>query len=188
MALELIGEFLNGLRLFKPSVYFDERGYFIEAFKQSDLNKFGIKENFYQDNHSKSSKGVLRGMHFQWNLPQGKLIRVVSGSIQITEIDIRKNSKTLGSYWTGELTEQNANILWVPPGFANGFLALEDNTHLIYKCTNEYNMSGESSILWNDTDININWRINNPVLSNKDKNAQTLKEWLQKEESNFFKL
>ena len=186
MPLELIEEHLNGLKLFKAQKFEDERGYFIEAYKSSDLLKHNIKENFLQDNHSKSKRGVLRGMHFQWDKPQGKLIRVISGKIQIAETDIRKHSTTLGNFWTGVLSEYNSLVLWVPPGFANAFLVLEDNTHVVYKCTEEFNPKSESGILWNDPQINIPWQITNPELSQKDANALTLDQWLKREESHYF--
>lgn len=186
MALELIEEKLNGLKLFKPRVFGDERGFFYESFKASEFESFGISADFVQDNHSKSAKNVLRGMHFQWDKPQGKLLRVTRGSAMFVELDIRKNSPTLGEHVKFELNEENKHLLWVPAGFANSFLTLTDNTEVLYKCTAEWNPSCESGIRWNDPKLKIDWGSENPELSAKDAVAQSLDEWLSKEESNYF--
>src|SRR6056300_903646 len=146
MALELIDEKLEGLKLFEPKVYSDNRGWFYESWRKDDLTKHGINSNFIQDNHSLSKKNVIRGMHFQHSPPQGKLIRVTNGSAQVVEVDIRSNSKTFGQWESFDLSAVNKRILWVPPGFANGFLALEDDTEVQYKVTNYWNPEGESNI------------------------------------------
>lgn len=186
MGYEVLSEDLNGLKLIKASVYGDSRGFFYESYKQSEFEKIGINKSFVQDNHSKSSKNVLRGMHFQWDKPQGKLLRVVKGACIFVELDIRKNSSTLGQHKKYELNEENKLMLWVPAGFANSFLTLEDNTEVLYKCTAEWNPKAESGIRWNDPELNIDWGVSNPDLSEKDANAQSLNEWLSKEESNNF--
>lgn len=188
MGLELISEHLNGLCLFKPQVYCDERGFFMESFRADDFEKMGLASNFVQDNHSRSSLGVLRGLHFQYDKPQGKLIRVTVGKAFIVEVDIRKNSPTFGSCFYTELSAENMNILWVPPGFANGFCAISQWVEMQYKCTAVWNPKGESSIRWNSPELDIPWPIKNPVLSEKDKNAQSLSQWLDKEEANILKL
>jgi len=186
MGLKLIGEYLNGLMLFEPTVYGDKRGFFMETFRADELSGFGITDNFVQDNHSGSVKNTLRGMHFQWDKPQGKLIRVTRGQALVVEVDIRKKSQTYGKYQKLLLSEENKNILWVPPGFANGFLALSDWCEMQYKCTEVYNPGGEAGILWNDLQIAIDWACENPIVSEKDKNALTLKQWAEKTESNIF--
>jgi dTDP-4-dehydrorhamnose 3,5-epimerase len=162
---------IKGLLIFQPTVFQDKRGYFIETFKK---NLFDIDLDFVQDNESLSQKGVLRGLHFQ-NPPyeQGKLIRVIKGKVLDVAVDIRKNSKTYGRHLALEISEENKTILYIPPGFAHGFATLEDNTIFSYKCTNYYHKDAEGSILWNDKDLNINWKTENPILSEKDSKAGT---------------
>lgn len=186
MGLEVISEDLNGLILFQPKVFGDERGFFMESYKQSEFEKLGIPTDFKQDNHSKSAKGVLRGMHFQWDEPMGKLIRVTAGSALIAELDIRHNSPSLGEYKIYQINSDNKHVLWIPAGFANAFLSLEDGTELQYKCTAEWNPKAESGILWNDPALGIDWGIDNASLSEKDATAQTLEQWLEKPESKNF--
>ncbi|MFH1050520.1 MAG: dTDP-4-dehydrorhamnose 3,5-epimerase [bacterium] len=186
MGLKLIVEHLNGLKLFEPAVYTDKRGFFMESYRTGELTRFGISEVFVQDNHSGSVKNTLRGMHFQWDKPQGKLIRVTRGEALVVEVDIRKKSSTFGKYQKLILSEENKNILWVPPGFANGFLALSDWCEMQYKCTAVYNPKGEASILWNDKQLGIDWECQNPIVSEKDNNAFTLSKWLEKSESESF--
>lgn len=188
MGLKLISEHLNGLKVFQPNVFYDERGFFMESYRADEFEKLGLPTNFVQDNHSRSIKGTLRGMHFQWDKPQGKLIRVTLGTALVVEVDIRKNSTTFGKYFSIVLSEENKNILWVPPGFANGFLAKSDWVEMQYKCTAVWNPTGESNILWNDPEINIDWGIDKPILSEKDKQAQTLKQWKEKSESDYLKI
>ena len=188
MGLKIKSEHLNGLIVFEPQVIEDERGFFMESFKASEFLKFGLPVEFVQDNHSRSVKNVLRGLHFQWDKPQGKLIRVTVGSALVVEVDIRFNSPTIGQSFTIELSSENKQILWVPPGFANGFLAKSDWVEMQYKCTAEWNKSGESCLRWNDPELNIQWDIENPVTSQKDNDAQSLSEWLVKEESKILKV
>jgi dTDP-4-dehydrorhamnose 3,5-epimerase len=172
---------INGLLHLIPKVFEDSRGYFLEAYNKKAFDDLGINETFVQDNLSKSGKNVLRGLHFQ-NPPyaQGKLVSVICGAVLDVAVDIRKSSATYGKYYAAQLSEKNKHILWIPPGFAHGFLTLEDNTIFSYKCTGLYNKSAEDSILWNDTDLNINWGVTNPKLSEKDLNAQTFKSFLSK--------
>jgi len=188
MGLKIKSEHLNGLLVFEPQVIQDERGFFMESFKASEFEQFRLPVNYVQDNHSRSLKNVLRGMHFQWDKPQGKLIRVTVGSALVVEVDIRHNSSTLGNNFSIELSAENMNILWVPPGFANGFLALSDYVEMQYKCTAEWNRDGEGSIRWNDPQLNIQWNVDKPVISDKDNSAPTLNEWLSKEESKLFRV
>lgn len=183
MGLIKISEHLNGVILFKPQIFEDERGFFMETWRSDQFEEWGLPTLFLQDNHSGSAKGVIRGMHFQFDPPMGKLIRVTYGSAFVVEIDIRHNSPTLG-HWVGfDLTAENKHLIWVPPGFANGFLATSDYCEMQYKCTALWNKSGESAINWNDPKIGINWKFDNPILSEKDKKAQTLDEWLLQEAS-----
>ncbi len=156
--------------LIQPKVFGDERGYFFESFQQEKFNDFVGKETrFVQDNESKSSKNVLRGLHFQAPpFAQGKLVRVIKGAVLDVAIDIRQNSPTYGKHVALTLSEENKNQLFIPEGFAHGFLTLEDNTIFQYKCTNYYAPQSEQSILWNDFTLNIYWGIENPLLSQKD--------------------
>ncbi len=181
MGFKAIEKQLNGLLLLEPDVFQDERGFFMESFRENAFKELGIDSNFIQENHSRSTLGVLRGMHFQWDPPQGKLIRVTIGRALVTEVDIRRNSPTFGKFWTGEISAENKQILWVPPGFANGFLVLSDICEMQYKCTSYWNKAGEGSLLWNDPEIGINWNFENPILSEKDANALPLSEWLKTE-------
>jgi dTDP-4-dehydrorhamnose 3,5-epimerase len=185
LAFEIIQEDLNGLKLIKPQVYEDERGFFMESYREDFLAEIGINERFVQDNHSKSQKNVLRGMHFQWDKPLGKLIRVTSGSAKFVELDIRRNSKTLGEHKEYILDSNNKHLLWVPFGFANSFLSLEDNTEVLYKCTAYWNPKAEAGILYNDPALNINWGIDvkDLIISPKDQKNYKLAEWLKRDES-----
>lgn len=165
--------------IIKPKVHYDERGYFFEAFKSPLYRKLGLETAFVQDNESKSQKDVLRGLHFQ-NPPfaQGKLVRVIHGAVLDVAVDIRKNSHTYGKWHAVELSGDNKVMYWIPPGFAHGFLTLENDTVLLYKCTALYNKESEGSIRWNDPDLNINWRISKPIVSDKDKNAPLFKDFV----------
>ena len=162
----------------QPKVYEDDRGYFLEWFREDILKTYGVDQKFVQDNESKSQKNVLRGLHFQ-NPPfaQGKLVRVVRGAVLDVSVDIRKNSETYGEWFSRELSAKNKTMIWIPPGFAHGFLTLEDDTVFQYKCTGYYNKDSEESIRWNDPDLNINWNINDPILSAKDSTAPLFHEF-----------
>ncbi len=168
--MEVIKTSFEGLLVMQPRVFKDDRGYFFEYFRKDVFKDMNVE--FVQSNESLSQKDVLRGLHFQ-NPPfeQGKLIRVVKGAVLDVSVDIRQNSKTFGQYFSCELSETNKTILWIPPGFAHGFLTLKDNTIFQYECTNYYNKESEGSIRWNDPTLNINWNIANPVVSDKDKSA-----------------
>lgn len=175
--MEIIKPDIEGILVLHPKVYEDERGYFFESFRSDLFSSMDIDCNFVQDNESKSNKGVLRGMHFQ-NPPyaQGKLIRVVKGSVLDVAVDIRKESPTYGIHFSIELNEENKTLLWIPAGFAHGFLTLADNTIFQYRCTNYYNKASEGSIKWNDPDLKINWQVENPLVSDKDQLAPPLKD------------
>jgi dTDP-4-dehydrorhamnose 3,5-epimerase len=170
--MNIIETNLVGLHLIEPKVFKDSRGYFLESYNYETFKKSGIDVNFVQDNQSFSCKGTLRGLHFQ-NIPysQVKLVRVITGSIIDVAVDIRKGSKTYGKYYSVELSGENKKMLYIPDGFAHGFLTLEDNTIVQYKCSNVYNKESEGGIIWNDPDININWGLmDEPIISDKDKN------------------
>ncbi len=172
--MEIIESELKGLFVFKPKVFEDERGYFFESYNQNLFKQAGLNLNFVQDNQSLSQKGVLRGLHFQ-NPPhaQGKLVRVITGAVLDVAVDIRKKSPTYGKWFSLELTEKNKWMMYIPEGFAHGFATLQDNTVFSYKCTNFYNKAAEDCLLWNDKDLNINWSLNNPLLSEKDLQGKT---------------
>lgn len=169
---------IEGLLLIKPRVFPDNRGDFFESYSETDFKRAGIAYGFVQDNQSRSHKNVLRGMHFQVApFEQGKLVRVVLGSVFDVATDIRKNSPTYSKSYSVILSDKNNLMLWIPPGFAHGFLALEDNTVVSYKCTVPYNKDSERGIRWNDSGLNINWGIAHPKLSEKDSQLPTLKEY-----------
>jgi dTDP-4-dehydrorhamnose 3,5-epimerase len=161
--------FIDGPLIIEPSVFYDNRGYFFELYNVLEYSKAGITPQFAQDNISLSHKNVLRGLHFQ-NPPyeQGKLVRVLSGSVTDVIVDIRKKSPTFGKNLVFKLDSKELKALWIPPGFAHGFLSMEDNTTFIYKCTKPYNKAAESGIIWNDPDLAIEWHIADPVISTKD--------------------
>jgi dTDP-4-dehydrorhamnose 3,5-epimerase len=166
---------LQNCVIIKPELFGDERGFFLETFQtERYANEAGISLTFVQDNHSRSSKGVLRGLHFQRTKPQGKLVRVVRGEVYDVAVDIRKNSSTFGQWEAVILSEENKTQFWIPPGFAHGFLVLSDKADFEYKCTDFYDPFDEGSILWNDPSLNIPWPIENPTLSEKDANAKLL--------------
>lgn len=177
--MEIIKTEIPDLLIIKPVVFEDDRGYFFESYNREKFVRAGIPYNFVQDNESKSQKGVLRGLHFQ-NPPyaQGKLVRVMKGAVLDVAVDIRKNSPTYGKWASIELSEQNKMMYWIPPGMAHGFVTLEDNTVFFYKCTNLYNKASEGSIRWDDPDLNIDWGIDNPILSPKDKEAPFFRDFI----------
>jgi dTDP-4-dehydrorhamnose 3,5-epimerase len=166
---------LHGCVIIEPKVFGDERGFFLETFQaERYAAKAGMTLPFVQDNHSRSSKGVLRGLHFQINKPQGKLVRVVKGKVYDVAVDIREGSNTFGQWEAVILSEENKIQFWVPPNFAHGFVVLSESADFEYKCTDYYDPSDEGSILWNDPDLNIPWPIDAPNLSDKDANAEKL--------------
>lgn len=166
---------LEGCVIIEPQVFGDERGFFLETFQSIRYEEdAGIELQFVQDNYSRSTRDVLRGLHFQKTKPQGKLVRVVRGEVYDVAIDIRKESATFGEWEAVILSEVNKKQLWIPPGFAHGFVVLSDIADFEYKCTDYYDPSDEGSIVWNDPDLDIDWPIKNPLLSSKDKKAKRL--------------
>jgi dTDP-4-dehydrorhamnose 3,5-epimerase len=187
MQVKIESEQLNGVVVIVPEVYEDERGFFMEVFRVDQFKELGLPTEFVQDNHSRSQKGVLRGLHFQWGPPMGKLMRVTYGRAFLVAVDIRKGSPTLGQWFGIEVSAENKKQVWAPAGFARGFYTLSDYSEIQYKCTGIYSSKGESGILWNDPKIGVRWPDMNPVLSKKDQNAQTLAQWLERPESDHFK-
>lgn len=171
---------IEGLVLIEPKVFGDHRGYFFESFHQNRFATYiGGNVSFVQDNESCSGKNVLRGLHFQTPpFDQGKLVRVVQGSVLDVALDIRRNSSTYGKQFSVELNAENKLQLWIPPGFAHGFVSLSDNTIFQYKCTAYYSSENEGCILWNDPDLAIDWLTKEPIISEKDKNGVPFAEFI----------
>ena len=164
------------VKLIEPDVFEDDRGFFQETFSQERYASIGIDSPFIQDNHSRSSKGVLRGLHYQRKKPQGKLVRVVTGSVFDVAVDIRSDSETYGQWQSVELTEENKKQLWIPPGFAHGFLVLSDIVDFEYKCTDYYDSSDNGIIHWQDPDLAIDWpKCIGMTISKRDQSAPSFK-------------
>ncbi|MBD2445886.1 dTDP-4-dehydrorhamnose 3,5-epimerase [Nostoc sp. FACHB-152] len=175
--MKLIPTEISNVYLIEPQVFTDSRGFFFESYNQQKfIDKAGITFNFVQDNHSCSKKNVLRGLHYQIIQPQGKLVRVVVGSIFDVAVDIRKSSPTFGQWVGYELSAENKRQLWIPPGFAHGFVVLSEVAEVLYKTTDYYAPGGDRTIVWNDPDLAIDWPIKElPILSAKDSNGQAFK-------------
>jgi len=168
---------IKGVYTIEPDVYIDDRGFFIETFhRERYIKLLGINLNFVQDNISRSSKNVLRGMHFQKNYPQGKIIKASRGEILDVIVDLRKDSPTYGTWESFRLSEKNKLQVWIPPGFAHGFLVMSDSADFEYKCTEYYHPEDELCLMWNDPEVAIDWPVNNPILSEKDKKGLSLKD------------
>ncbi len=168
----------KGLYKIQPSVFEDKRGYFFESWNQKQFREQGLDFEFVQDNQSMSAANVLRGLHFQvppWE--QGKLVQVIQGSALDVVVDLRKDQSTFGKNYKLVLSSREKNMLWIPPGFAHGFLTLEDNTLFFYKCTQLYNKESERVIFWNDPQLNIDWNTENPIVSEKDKAAMNFRDF-----------
>ena len=159
---------LDGVKIITPTVFEDERGYFFESYKTPIFKNNELPINFVQDNEVKSTKGVLRGLHYQFNRPQGKLVRVVSGSILDVAVDIRKGSPTFGQSEIVHLTAENNKMLYIPEGFAHGYLVTSSESIVIYKCTDIYDPNDQYGIIWNDETIGVDWMYDSPILSEKD--------------------
>lgn len=171
---------VDGVLLIKPKVFGDERGYFVETYQKERYSEIGITHTFVQDNHSMSRRGILRGLHYQTKHPQGKLVMVSLGAVFDVAVDIRPDSPTFGKWFGAILSQENQHQLWIPPGLAHGFLVLSDIAHFHYKCTDFYDPKNETSILWNDPELNIEWPFaEDVVLSQKDMNALSFKSAVQ---------
>lgn len=179
---------LKGLFEIQPKVREDARGAFAEVMRMDELAAAGIKPVFLQLNHSTSMANVLRGLHFQWDKPLGKFIRVIHGSAFMAAVDIRVDSPTKGQFLTNELSAENRTCLWVPPGFATGFCVLGERADIEYQYTAYYNPQGESNILWNDPAIGIPWPLTEPIISERDQKAGTLAEWFERVEAKNFRM
>ena len=172
--MQLINTGLADVLCFEPKVFGDDRGFFLETFRQSWFDDLGITLNFVQDNHSLSRKGTLRGLHYQIQQPQGKLVRVTRGEVFDVGVDLRRQSPTFGKWAGMHLSAENKRIMWLPPGFAHGFLVLSDEAEFVYKCTRYYAPEHDRSLQWNDADIGIQWPLNDikeVLLSAKDQQA-----------------
>jgi dTDP-4-dehydrorhamnose 3,5-epimerase len=178
MQLTIESQHLNGIVVLAPEVFEDQRGFFMEVYRADQFRDLGLPTDFQQDNHSRSVRNVVRGLHFQWEPPMGKLMRVTEGAAFLVAVDIRKGSPTFGRWFGLEVSAANKKQVWAPAGFARGFCALSEFAELQYKCTGIYNNKCESGILWNDPAIGIEWPVTNPILSAKDAKAQTLAAWL----------
>ena len=177
--MQIIETKIKDLLVIKQDVFTDERGYFFETYNKERFAQHGLDMVFVQDNESQSTRGVLRGLHFQKPpFTQGKLVRVVKGAVMDVAVDLRKGSPTYGQWESVVLTEDNKFMYWIPEGFAHGFVCLEDQTVFTYKCTNVYNKASEGSIRWDDPDLNIDWGIGDPILSEKDKVAPLFKDFV----------
>jgi len=161
---------LPGILLLQPTVFTDSRGFFLESYNKQTMTKLGIVDEFVQDNHSFSWRNVLRGLHYQIRHAQGKLVRAVSGEVFDVAVDLRRSSPTFGR-WLGEtLSGENKRMLWIPPGFAHGFVVVSENAHVLYKASDYYDAASERTLAWNDSDLKIDWRLRDPpIVSEKDK-------------------
>lgn len=171
----------------KTELFEDERGFFLEVFRADRFRELGLPAEFVQENHSRSKRGVLRGLHFQWEPPMGKLMRVTVGTAWLIAVDIRKGSPSFGRWYGREVSAESRLQIWAPAGFARGFCVLSEAAELQYKCTGIYNAEGESGILWSDPALGIDWPVREPQLSAKDERAQTLAQWMARPESDAFR-
>ena len=169
---------LEDIVVIVPKAHRDDRGFFMEVYRADQFRDLGLPSEFVQDNHSFSRKGVVRGLHFQWEPPMGKLMRVTRGTAFLVAVDIRKGSPTLGQWFGLEASAENMKQVWAPAGFARGFCALTDEVEVQYKCTGIYNDRAESAIRWDDPDVGVEWPLKEVRLSDKDRNAHSLRFWL----------
>lgn len=176
-AIKKLPTSLPGLFVLEPRVFDDERGFFLESYNQRSMAEIGIVESFVQDNHSCSRRNVLRGLHYQVNQAQGKLVRVAEGEILDVAVDLRRSSTTFGRWEAVRLSGNNKRMLWIPPGFAHGFYVTSENAHVLYKATDFYSPEHERTLAWNDPDVNINWELKgDPIVSAKDQRGMALRD------------
>ncbi len=176
--MKVLETVLPGVLIIEPKVFGDARGFFLESYQAERYRQLGITHTFVQDNHSRSARGVLRGLHFQRSRPQGKLVSVSRGSVYDVAVDINPASPTCGQFVAVELNDENHRQLWIPPGYAHGFCVLSDIADFQYKCTDYYIPEDEGGLLWNDPQVNIPWPIEQPLLSAKDQRNPTLAQLL----------
>lgn len=174
---------IDRVYIITPESFSDERGFFMEAYRKDKMAAIGITESFVQDSHSRSKKGVLRGLHFQWDPPMAKIVRVARGKVFFVIVDIRKESPTFRKWISVELSDENRRQVYLPTGCAGGFFVLSEIADVLYKHSSVYNPAGASEILWNDRTLAIDWPTTSPILSPKDQQAQTLDKWLARPES-----
>jgi dTDP-4-dehydrorhamnose 3,5-epimerase len=174
------------LLLVRHDVHRDPRGFFMEVFRQDQFAAAGLPDRFVQFNHSRSTRGVVRGLHFQWDPPVSKMMRVIFGTAFLVAVDIRHDSPARGQWFGIELSAGDATQLWAPPGFARGFAVLSEEAEIQYFCTGIYNPACESGIRWNDPEIGIQWPVADPILSDKDRTAQSFRQWQDRPESRLF--
>ncbi len=167
---------LEGVLIIKPDIHRDDRGFFTETYSKEKYFSLGIREEFVQDNYSRSKKNTLRGLHYQIKKPQGKLVRVINGRVLDVAVDIRQDSKTFGQYFSVFLDDVNFYQLYMPPGIAHGFCVVSEFADFEYKCTDFYSPKNEKGVLWSDPDINIDWPVENPIVSSKDLTFNQLKD------------
>ena len=179
---------LAGVTIVHPEFFEDARGFFYEAFREDEFRRHGLPDRFVQLNHSRSAKGVVRGLHFQWDPPMGKLMRVTQGAAFLVAVDLRKDSPTLGRWYGREFTAASKQQLWAPASFARGFCALTDGVEIEYLTTGTYNGKAEGNVRWNDPAIGIAWPVDDPLLSDRDRAAPLLAEWLARPESAAFRM
>jgi dTDP-4-dehydrorhamnose 3,5-epimerase len=177
---------LPDLWIIHPEVFQDERGFFSEIYREDQFTELGIPSRFVQWNHSGSCKGILRGLHFQWDPPMGKLMRVTRGEAFLVAVDVRKGSPTLGKWYGRVVNGSQKTAIYAPAGFARGFCAMADDTEIQYLCTGVYSSKGEGGIRWDDPVIGVDWPVKEPILSGRDKAAQSFNDWLVKKESDLF--
>jgi dTDP-4-dehydrorhamnose 3,5-epimerase len=187
MRLQIESRPLPDMAVIVPEVFADERGFFMETFRADQFQELGLPADFVQDNHSRSVRGVLRGLHFQWDPPMGKLMRVPLGTAYLVAVDLRQGSPAYGRWAGVECSAENRRQVWAPAGFARGFCVLSEAAEIQYKCTGLYNSRAESAIRWNDPAIGIDWPVRDPILSEKDRRARTLAEWGASAEAAFFR-
>ena len=167
---------ISGALILEPKVFADDRGFFLESYSERTFAELGITEKFVQDNHSSSTRGVLRGLHYQVQKPQGKLVRVVSGEVLDAFVDLRRSSPTFGRWHSVKLSTENKLLAWIPAGLAHGFYVLSDNADVLYKYTEFYHPELERTILWNDSDLGIEWNAESPLLSPKDQRGKPFRD------------
>ena len=189
MQITIESRHLRDIVVLVPGVFKDDRGFFSETYRADQFKELGLPTEFVQDNHSRSAKGVVRGLHFQWEPPMGKLMRVTQGSAFLVAVDIRNGSPTLGQWAGVECSAENRRMVWAPAGFARGFCVVSETAEIQYKCTGIYNSKAESGIRWNDSEIGIQWPVSpsEAQVSEKDRTAQTLAQWLSSPASKNFK-
>jgi dTDP-4-dehydrorhamnose 3,5-epimerase len=187
MQLRIESTHLDGIVVIVPEVFEDDRGFFMEVFRADQFTQLGLPDEFVQENHSRTARNVVRGLHFQWDPPMGKCMRVTQGEAFLVAVDIRKGSPTVGHWYGTRVSAQDKRQVWAPAGFARGFCVVSDYAEVQYLCTGTYNNQAESGILWNDPAVAIGWPVTDPILSARDAKAQTLEQWLASPLSEHFR-